>query len=161
MSDEEVFENRCCGLIIQELDKHDRIVDRCYDFKNDSIPYYEYKIKDGTFKKLFEAFEDDNQIIKDILDFLDYIKNSRFDERSFEENLFVCIEQITCLKNKIKIFTEDKRHYCVISPTCCPDMKFLEIDGFKAIIYTTDYKVRMLTLFTLLMNKHLFSEHKM
>lgn len=157
MSDDKVFEIHCCGLIIQKFDKNDQLVELFDDdFKNDCIPYYNYKIKDGTFKKLLEAFEDDNQIIKDILDFIDYIKRTRFDERSFEENLFVCIEQITSLKTKIKIFSEDKKHCCIITPTCFPGITDIEINGFKAMIYTTDYKVRMLTLFTLLMNKHLF-----
>ena len=50
------------------------------NFKNDSIPDYDYKIKDITFKKLFEAFGYYNQIIVDNLDFIDYIKRTRFEE---------------------------------------------------------------------------------
>ena len=135
------------------------------DFKNDTILYYDYKIKDITFKKLFEAFGYYNQIIVDNLDFIDYIKRTRFEEQSFEEqsfeeNLFICIEQNNGFKNKYKIFSEDKKHYCDISPSCYPDMKYIEIDGFKAIIYTIYYKVRMFTLFSLLMNKHCLFKNK-
>ena len=151
-----VLENYCCGLIIQELNENDELVDQfTKDFKDDEIPFYDYQMKNGVFKKLLDEMQND-QVINDIIEFNEYIKRTYYADRSFEENLFVCIEQITFLR-KHKIFSEDGKHCCVISPSGCPNVYYIDIDGFKSIIYTSDYNIRMITLFNSILNKNLFN----
>ena len=145
------MEKYCCGLIVRRFkdDYPEKVCCKFHDNKNICLEYFLKHVNLGDLK--------DSQIIKDLIEFYNYIQQTHYAERSFEENLYQCLSQIGNLDG-IDITSEDGKHHCVVKKVDIPKMCMykLNIDGKFSIIYEINSIFREISMFTMIVLGHYF-----
>ena len=99
------------------------------------------------------------QIVKDMIEFNEYVKRTHYADRSFEENLYIVLSQIIRPDN-IVITSEDGKHKCTVKEVGYPGMIAykLDIDSKTSIVYdftlhircnSTMFSLREISLFSM------------
>lgn len=137
-----------CGCFISFLDENCQSKKKCaLKLEDDKVPYIDYVVNHGNNWGDFQ----DCQVVKDLIEFNKYVKRTRYVDRSFEENLYLCLSQIGNL-NGVVITSEDRKHKCSVKKVGYPDMEAykLDIDGKTTIIYELTNNLREITLFSMI-----------
>lgn len=133
-------EQSYCGLNISFLyddGEPEEVFELC--LKDNLVPNIEkFEQRNG-----WGDFHNKLQIVKDMIEFNEYVKRTHYAERSFEENLYIILSQIICPEN-IVITSEDGKHKCSVKEVGCPGMLAykLDIDGKTSIIYDFTLHIR-------------------
>ncbi len=137
-----------CGCFISFLDENGQPKKkRALNLEDDKVPYIDYVVNHGNNWGDFQ----DSQVVKDLIEFNKYVKRTRYVDRSFEENLYLCLSQIGNL-NGVVITSEDRKHKCSVKRVGYSGMEAykLDIDGKTSIIYELTNILREITLFSMI-----------
>ena len=133
-------EQSYCGLKISFLYDDGEPEDVCELFLKENLVI---NIEKFEQRNGWGEFHNKLEIVKDMIEFNEYVKRTHYADRSFEENLYIVLSQIIRSDN-IVITSEDGKHKCSVKEVGYPGMMAykLDIDGKTSIIYDFTLHIR-------------------